>query len=257
MNFSNFFSSFAITFLLINYGIEVKSEKALIYDYAAALDGVPGDLVEFQNPADLQSCETCIMACPASSKPEKEFDKDDSLTGSSIFLRKTDPNFQIDICDGQFKPGLIWDEKKKFYMSGYELYYDEGRIDLQFDKYENFRKVPIAEIFDSKLDIQDIDMKQYYEEQHPSSDRVNRYKSGRNTIFEILDESSNPQKWVFFFIRVLVIRGKAYTRQITLADREVIKVDKPDQTMTECKDYSIGDDGQTSDTKNFHKSLID
>ncbi|XP_065224363.1 uncharacterized protein LOC135848390 [Planococcus citri] len=232
MNFLYFFVSFEILFLSNNHPAEAKSENALIYNYEDK------KLIEARQPIAL--CQTCLTACPASTDPEKKFDDDDSIAGNSLFVRKissnsqNEKNMKINICDRQFQPSIIWDDKKKMYLTGYELYYEyeEGQIKLQCDEYDNFRQITNGKP---------------NEKQSPSSDFVRRYKSEGNTIFHILDEESIIEKLVFFWIHVLSIGQTEHVRQITLFERDEINYYKFD--MIECEDYNLGGGWKTFVTK--------
>ncbi|XP_065222748.1 uncharacterized protein LOC135847225 isoform X1 [Planococcus citri] len=89
-------------------------------------------------------------ACPATTKQEKKINDDISITGRSIFLQtvykhdEAKGNISLDICETSPQPVMVYNSKQDAFEIGYELYYEEGKIQLLEDnKYHSYKSVEI------------------------------------------------------------------------------------------------------------------
>ncbi|XP_065225065.1 uncharacterized protein LOC135848904 [Planococcus citri] len=240
----SFFQLFAICLVscFCNFSVPVKSENALIFKQnTKQLD----ELMKYGN----EFCQDCLTACPASSQLETYFTNYHSISKNALFVehiykdRVYARNMEINICDEPFKPIIVWDTSEKTHRIGYELYYKKTQnTSLKCDIYSRFEKI----VYGKKESI-------------PSTSRdikrVRKYKDeDGNTVFELLNYMNT--ELVFYWIPVISIKSwtpvlvslsKFNYRQISF-EKDVMNIYKPQETMTECKEYNLGDGWQKVST---------
>ncbi|XP_065224137.1 uncharacterized protein LOC135848227 [Planococcus citri] len=186
--------------------MELKSEKALIFSPSLNepqdLCSVPGDELTF----------TVILACPATSQKEKQFDEKVSLTGHSLFYREFHPkhklveNIQQDICEKSFEPVMVYDHTRDEYKIGYELYYDDAKVP-EFNSCNGtcYHSYQLAQMAKNQTNHE------LTNQTAPTSDLVIKYEDGHKLKFNFTDGS---QTLVFHWVDVLTLKSSGNNKRI-------------------------------------------
>ncbi|XP_065222737.1 uncharacterized protein LOC135847215 [Planococcus citri] len=162
-------------------------------------------------------------ACAATTQQEKTINDDFSITGRSIFLQtvyKCDEakgNISLDICEKPPQPAMVYNSKKDAYEIGYELYYEEGKIQLLADnKYHSYNSLAQVEVNNKS--------------KSPSEFVFSRH-DGKNTKFIFVDGSITM---VFHWISELLIKTSKHYK---LIEWEKNIDDVKNHLKSKCQDY--------------------
>ncbi|XP_065200531.1 uncharacterized protein LOC135831749 [Planococcus citri] len=161
-------------------------------------------------------------ACPATTEREKKFNKEVSITGRSLFLQivyrrnEAKENISLDICEKPPQPAMVYNSKQDTYEIGFEFYYEEGKIQLEEDKYHCYNAVEINN-----------------QSKSPSEFVSNRY-DGNNTKFIFFDGSTTL---VFHWISELSINSSGYNKLIEWEKENIDAVEK--NILSKCQDYQL------------------
>ncbi|XP_065200541.1 uncharacterized protein LOC135831752 isoform X2 [Planococcus citri] len=158
--------------------------------------------------------------CPATTPRQKKFNEEVSITGRSIFLQivyrrdETKKNILLNICEKPPQPAMVYNSKQDTYEIGYEFYYEEGKIQLEDDKYHFYNSVEIKQ---SKSPVEFV---------------FNRH-DGNNTKFIFVDGSTTL---VFHWIPELSINSSGYNKLIKWEkDIDIVKTN----VQSKCQDYEL------------------
>ncbi|XP_065224559.1 uncharacterized protein LOC135848554 isoform X3 [Planococcus citri] len=237
-----FFSILCVLFVT-----EVRSKKALFFNLKTkALDDVCHDENGYKK------CPSYLTACSASTPQEEQFNENISLSKGCVFSRliyaenESERNIIRNFCENSFDPVMLYDSKDDEYEIGYELYFEDGKLNMTDKTYDIYKSV-IRKNSKYEINNQTISAN--------ASGFVIKYEDEKNVKFSFTDPS---RTLVFYWIEVLAI--------ICLKHRKRTKFDNCwngllyfsfNNLKDECENYGLSDDDVYSYSKGNQKKCLE